>query len=263
MARGRAQRRKSPQTPGNSPELWIYGFHAVSAALKNSHRMAKRVLFLKDILDQVEPLLAYIDIEAEPASRDQMAKVLPPGAVHQGIAALMSALPRISLEDICQEAKILPNALIVILDRVSDPQNIGAIIRSASVLGAIAVIIQDRNAPQITGVIAKAASGGIEHIPLVRVINLSRAMETLKKSGFWCIGLDSDATTELQQVKRTSHSVLVLGSEGTGLRRLVREKCDELARIQGSAQLTSLNVSNAAAIALYEIRQAPKTSSKI
>jgi len=119
----------------------------------------------------------------------------------------------------------------------------------------MAVIIQDRNAPQITGVIAKAASGGIEHVPLVRVINLSRAMETLKKSGFWCIGLDSEAPTDLQQVKRSSHSVLVLGAEGAGLRRLVREQCDELVRIQGSALLTSLNVSNAAAVALYELRQ--------
>ena len=255
MAGGRSRRRRSPRTPGNSQELWIYGYHAVSAALKNSNRMAKRVLFLKDILDQVEPLFAHIDIKAEPSSRDQIAKVLPPGAVHQGIAALMSALPNISLGDVCRDARILPNALFIVLDRVSDPQNIGAIIRSASVLGAMAVIIQDRNAPQITGVIAKAASGGIEHVPLVRVINLSRAMETLKKSGFWCIGLDSEAPTDLQQVKRSSHSVLVLGAEGAGLRRLVREQCDELVRIQGSALLTSLNVSNAAAVALYELRQ--------
>ena len=119
----------------------------------------------------------------------------------------------------------------------------------------MAVIIQDRNAPQITGVIAKAASGGIEHVPLVRVINLSRAMETLKKNGFWCIGLDSEATTDLEQVKRSAHSVLVLGAEGAGLRRLVREKCDELVRIQGTGGLTSLNVSNAAAVALYELHQ--------
>ena len=255
MAGGRSERRKIPRTPASSQALWIYGYHAVSAALKNSNRMAKRVLFLHDILDQVEPLFAHIDIKAEPASRDQITKVLPPGAVHQGIAALMSPLPNISLEDICRDARILPNALVVVLDRVSDPQNIGAIIRSASVFGAMAVIIQDRNAPQITGVIAKTASGGIEHVPLVRVINLSRAMETLKKNGFWCIGLDSEATTDLEQVKRSSHSVLVLGAEGAGLRRLVREKCDELVRIQGTGGLTSLNVSNAAAVALYELRQ--------
>ena len=255
MAGGRSRRRKSPRTSGNSEELWIYGHHAVNAALKNSNRVAKRVLFLQDILNQVEPLLVQINIKAEPASRDQIAKVLPPGAVHQGIAALMSALPTISLEDVCRDARILPNGLIVVLDKVSDPQNIGAIIRSAAVLGAMAVIIQDRNAPQITGVIAKAASGGIEDVPLVRVTNLSRAMETLKKSGFWCIGLDSEATTDLEQVKRPSHAVLVLGAEGAGLRRLVREKCDELVRIQGSGGLTSLNVSNAAAVALYELRQ--------
>ena len=259
MPGGRSRRRKSPRTPGNAEELWIYGHHAVNAALKNSNRMAKRVLFLQDTLTQVEPLLAEVDIKAEPVSRDQIAKVLPPGAVHQGIAALMSSLPRITIEDICADAKILPNALIVVLDRVSDPQNIGAIIRSASVLGAMAVIIQDRNAPQITGVIAKAASGGIEHVPLVRVTNLSRAMETLKKDGFWCIGLDSEAEGDLQQVKRPSHAVLVLGAEGAGLRRLVREKCDELIRIEGSGGLTSLNVSNAAAVALYELRQVPNS----
>lgn len=259
MPGGRSRRRKSPRTLGNSEELWIYGHHAVNAALKNSNRMAKRVLFLQDILTQVEPLLAEIDIKAEPVSRDQIAKVLPPGAVHQGIAALMSTLPTITLEEICEDAKILPNALIVVLDRVSDPQNIGAIIRSASVLGAMAVVIQDRNAPQITGVIAKAASGGIEHVPLVRVTNLSRAMETLKKGGFWCIGLDSEAKGDLQRVKRPSHAVLVLGAEGAGLRRLVRENCDELIRIKGSGALTSLNVSNAAAVALYELRQIPNS----
>ena len=257
MAGGRSRHRKSPRTLGNSEELWIYGHHAVSAALKNFNRMAKRVLFLQDNLSQVEPLLTEIDIKAEPVSRDQLAKILPFGAVHQGIAALMSALPTITLEDICADGKMLPNALIVLLDRVSDPQNIGAIIRSAAVLGAMAVIIQDRNAPQITGVIAKAASGGIEHVPLVRVTNLSRAIETLKKNRFWCIGLDSEAEGDLQQVKRPSHTVLVLGAEGAGLRRLVRENCDELIRIEGSGVLTSLNVSNAAAVALYALRQVP------
>jgi len=259
MAGGRSRRRKSPRASGNPEELWIYGRHAVNAALKNSNRMAKRVLFLRDNLGKDEPLPLEIDVKPEPVSRDQLENVLPLGAVHQGIAALMSALPTIAIEDICGNAKILPNALIIVLDRVSDPQNIGSIIRSAAVLGAMAVILQYRNAPQITGVIAKAASGGIERVPLVRVTNLSRAIDTLKKSKFWCIGLDSEAKGSIQQVKRPSHTALVLGAEGVGLRRLVRENCDELVRIEGSGAMTSLNVSNAAAIALYALRQIPNS----
>ena len=169
----------------------------------------------------------------------------------------MSPLPSIAVEDICAEAENLPNALIVLLDRVSDPQNIGAIIRSAAVFGAIAVIIQDRNAPQITGVIAKAASGGIEQVPLVRVTNLSRAIETLKNSNFWCIGLDSEAPGDMQQVKQPSHTALILGAEGAGLRRLVRENCDDLVKIEGRGAIASLNVSNAAAVALYSLSRTP------
>ncbi len=251
MAGGRSRRRKSPRNSGNSQEMWIYGHHAVFAALKNSDRMAKRILHLRDSLPENEPLPTEIDIDPEIVSRDQLEAVLPPGAVHQGMAALMSPLPTIAVEDICAAAENQEKALVVILDRVSDPQNIGAIIRSAAVFGAMAVIIQDRNAPQITGVIAKAASGWIEQVPLVRVTNLSRAIETLKNSNFWCIGLDSEAPGDMQEINQPSHTALVLGAEGAGLRRLVRENCDELVRIEGSGGIASLNVSNAAAVALY------------
>ncbi|NKB20798.1 MAG: 23S rRNA (guanosine(2251)-2'-O)-methyltransferase RlmB [Alphaproteobacteria bacterium] len=237
--------------------MWIYGHHAVFAALKNSDRMAKRVLLLRDSLPEDEPFPSEIDIKPEIVSRDQLETALPPGAVHQGMAALMSPLPIIAVEDICAKAENQQKALVVVLDRVSDPQNIGAIIRSAAVFGAIAVVIQDRNAPQITGVIAKAASGGIEEVPLVRVTNLSRAIETLKNSKFWCIGLDSEAPGDMQQIKQPSHTALVLGAEGAGLRRLVRENCDELVRIEGSGAIASLNVSNAAAVALYALSRAP------
>jgi 23S rRNA (guanosine2251-2'-O)-methyltransferase len=259
MAAGRSRRRKTPRTSGNSQEMWIYGHHAVFAALKNSNRMAKRVLHLRDSLPEDEPFPSEVDIKPEIVTRDQLEAVLPAGAVHQGIAALMSPLPTIAVEDICAKAENLPNALIVVLDRVSDPQNIGAIIRSAAVFGAMAVIIQDRNAPQITGVIAKAASGGIEQVPLVRVTNLSRAIETLKNSNFWCIGLDSEAASDMQQVKPQPHTALVLGAEGAGLRRLVRENCDDLVRIEGSGAIASLNVSNAAAIALYSLSRDPNS----
>ncbi len=259
MAAGRSRRRKTPRSAGNSQEMWIYGHHAVFAALRNSDRMAKRVLYVRDSLPEDEPFPSEVDIQPEIVTRDQIDGVLPPGAVHQGIAALMSPLPSIAVEDICTQAATLPNALIVVLDRVADPQNIGAIIRSAAVFGAIAVVIQDRNAPQITGVIAKAASGGIEQVPLVRVTNLSRAIETLKNSSFWCIGLDSEAPGDLQKVKPPSHTALVLGAEGAGLRRLVRENCDELVRIEGNGAIASLNVSNAAAVALYSLSRTPNS----
>jgi 23S rRNA (guanosine2251-2'-O)-methyltransferase len=190
-------------------------------------------------------------------SRDALDDLLPPGAVHQGYAALVNSLPAVALEDICQRAEISQDALVVVLDQVSDPQNIGAILRSAAVFGALAVIVQDRHAPEVTGAMAKAASGAVEHMPLVRVTNIVRG---LKNSGFWCIGLDSEADTPIERAPAAPRQALVLGAEGPGMRRLTADSCDLTVRIESevrsSGPISSLNVSNAAAVALYALSRA-------
>jgi 23S rRNA (guanosine2251-2'-O)-methyltransferase len=199
-------------------------------------------------------------IAPEYLTREALEALLPPGAVHQGIAVAADPLPDVHLEDICDRAEPQKSALVVVLDQVTDPQNIGAVLRSAAVFGALSVIIQDRNAPEPTGAMAKAASGALEAVPLVRVTNLARALETLKSVGFWCVGLDSAAPTALGALPPVTRRVLVLGAEGAGMRRLTRESCDELARIDGPGPLSSLNVSNAAAVALYALTHNSKES---
>jgi 23S rRNA (guanosine2251-2'-O)-methyltransferase len=193
-----------------------------------------------------------------------MEALLPPGAVHQGHAALVAPLPIVAIEDLIAEAGTSANALIVVLDQVNDPQNIGAILRSAAVFGALGVIVQDRHAPEVTGSMAKAASGAVERVPLVRVTNIVRSLETLKDAGFWTTGLDSNTDISIEQTPANNRNILILGAEGPGLRRLTRDACDLLVRIgerqTGERLLNSLNVSNAAAVALYALSsRQPKT----
>ena len=183
--------------------------------------------------------------------------MLPPGAVHQGIALLARPLDDPGLEEAMDRAMARfeqsEPACIVVLDQVTDPQNVGAIIRTAAAFGAAAVVMQDRHAPPVTGALAKAASGGLESVALVRETNLSRSIEALKARGFWCIGLAGAVETSLARARVAGPTALVLGAEGSGLRRLVAEACDTLAHIPQSDAVESLNVSNAAAVALYEI----------
>ena len=139
---------------------------------------------------------------------------------------------------------------------MTDPHNIGAIMRSAAAFGARAILIPDRNAPEISGTLAKSASGAVEHVPLIRVVNLVRALEQLKKAGFWSVGLAGEAERTLAAQNVSGRLCLVLGSEGSGMRRLTREACDVMARLPTGGAISSLNVSNAAAVALYELRRA-------
>jgi 23S rRNA (guanosine2251-2'-O)-methyltransferase len=242
--------------PGSA--IWLYGDHAVAAALANPARRCLR-LAASDA-KAAEALLAGAPADAsfdraavEIVDRAELDALLPPGAVHQGLALLVAPLPELTVGDVCDAAQDRPNARIVVLDQVTDPQNVGAVLRSAAAFGALAVIVQDRHAPPVTGALAKAASGGLEQVALVRAVNLNRALGELKDAGFWTVGLAGEAYQRLADVRHDGRCALVLGAEGAGLRRLTREACDALAHIPMSGAIESLNVSNAAAIALYEL----------
>src|SRR5690606_34917047 len=181
-----------------------------------------------------------------------LARMLPPGAVHQGLALKIAPLEGVALEDFAEPAE----GVIVLLDQITDPQNVGAIFRSAAAFGARGVVVQDRHAPVLAGALAKAAAGAIEQIPCARVVNLSRALERLADLGWRAVGLDGNASQALEAALDGRPTVLVMGSEGDGIRRLVAEHCDTLARIPMPGGFESLNVSNAAAVALYEAARA-------
>jgi 23S rRNA (guanosine2251-2'-O)-methyltransferase len=185
-----------------------------------------------------------------------LARLLPEGAVHQGVALAAEPLAEPALEDIC-EAKPADGKrrVILLLDQVSDPRNVGAILRSAAAFDALGLVTTERHAAPVTGVLAKAASGALETVPLVTVTNLARALDDLADFGFWRVGLDGHGTTDLSDAVPGQDIALVLGAEGAGLRRLTREKCDLIARLPISDKVESLNVSAAAAVALYELRR--------
>jgi len=225
---------------------WIYGWHTVRAALGN--RAPGRLLATAEAAARIGA--EFPEIALEIATRAALDALLPEGAVHQGLA--LHAPPRraVTLDDILADPAA--DALIVVLDQVTDPHNVGAVLRSAAAFGAAAVVVRDRGAPPETGVLAKAASGALDIVPLVRVTNLARALEALGAEGFWRIGLDGGADLSITELRPDGRTALVLGAEGGGLRRLTRRTCDQVARIATPGRLASLNVSNAAAIALYE-----------
>jgi 23S rRNA (guanosine2251-2'-O)-methyltransferase len=182
------------------------------------------------------------------------AAILPRGAVHQGLALEVEPLEERDLEDVLRHAgRAGEQSIVVVLDQVSDPQNAGAVLRSIAAFGALALVVPARSAPPTTGALAKAASGALESVPLVRVVNLARALDQLKRTGFWICGLNETAPLPLADLEIGAHVALVLGSEGAGMRRLVQARCDFLARLPTRPTQPTLNVSNAAAVALYEL----------
>jgi 23S rRNA (guanosine2251-2'-O)-methyltransferase len=188
----------------------------------------------------------------ESADRDGIGRFLPAGAVHQGLAALVEPLPYHALEDLLAELDPAAPAALVVLDQVSDPQNVGAVLRSAAAFGAAGLMVTERHAAPETGALAKAASGALEIVPLLRVGNLARGLAALKEAGFWCIGFAAEARESLPKAALPERVALILGSEGEGLRRLTRESCDLLLRLPTGGPVDQLNVSNAAAVALYD-----------
>ncbi len=226
---------------------WLWGRHAVEAALANP----RREHFGRLVLAPGRELTADRAPRPETMDNREITHQLPPGAVHQGFALLAAPATTSDLEDIAWPAE----GVILMLDQVTDPQNVGAILRSAAAFGARGVVMQDRHAPPLSGALAKAAAGAADVVPVVRATNLSRALEKLTELGWRCVGLDSHARGALHEVLDGAPTVLVLGSEGEGLRRLVAEHCDATARIAMAEAFESLNVAAAAAVALYQARQ--------
>lgn len=243
-----------PPRAGGGRGLWLYGLHAVAEALKNPDRKRHRLIATAQALEALSAALGaefHPDPHPETVDRGEVDAACGPDAVHQGVALFVEPLPDLDVEGVVENAP--ESDVIVVLDQATDPRNIGAVMRSARAFGANALVCQDRNAPPETGAMAKAASGALEHIPLVRVTNLARALWSLKDAGYWCLGLDGDGDTLIGAVDMPARCVIVLGAEGSGLRRLTRETCDQLVRIPIDPDAESLNLSNAAAVALYEV----------
>ncbi|MBN8925344.1 MAG: RNA methyltransferase [Rhodospirillales bacterium] len=232
--------------------VWLYGQHAVAAALANPARRLRRLL----LTEEAEAALAQRQpqpwaLSPERTERARLDQLLGRDVVHQGVALLADPLPPPSL----QAALERPGPLLV-LDQVTDPRNVGAILRAAAAFGAAAVITQDRNAPEETGALAKAASGALETVPLLRAVNIARTLIALKAANVWCIGLDAAGEPLSGPALADRRVALVLGAEGEGMRRLTRETCDLVAGLTIKSGIDSLNVSAAAAVALYELTRA-------
>jgi 23S rRNA (guanosine2251-2'-O)-methyltransferase len=240
-----SRRKKSHQhgTPGR-PRLW--GRHAVAAALDNPQR---RVIKAWATRDAAEFMQFPGDVPLTFADVADLGRLVPADAPHQGVVVEVEPLDEVWLDQVLGGAD--EKAVLLVLDQVTDPHNVGAILRSAAAFGAIAMVTQDRHSPPESGALARAASGALEVVPWVRVVNLARALEEIAEADFWRIGLAGDAETLLKDALGPSRIGLVLGAEGAGLRSNTREHCDALARLPISGAVESLNVSNAAAVALY------------
>lgn len=246
----RAKRASAAET------VWLFGLHAVRHALLNPRRERMRLVLTRNAADRIgERALAAGGLDPEIADARAFAVPLDPGSVHQGAALEVKPLDWGRIEDVVLAAE--PPAVVVLLDRVSDPHNVGAILRSAEVFGAAAVAATARHAAPETGALAKSASGALERQPYIRVRNLAATMDSLRDLGFVVIGLDGggrETVAEALSGIRERPVALVLGAEGPGLREKTRDTCDRLVRIPVAGEFGSLNVSNAAAVALYATR---------
>ncbi|MFN4297555.1 MAG: 23S rRNA (guanosine(2251)-2'-O)-methyltransferase RlmB [Brevundimonas sp.] len=248
-------RDSAPRAPRQKvePDNLIWGRHPVLAALANPARKGMGRLLATP--ERAEELAVgglnhghQIEIMEGPA----LARMVQPGAVHQGLVFKAAPLEGVTLEEIAEPAE----GVIVMLDQITDPQNVGAVFRSALAFGAKGIVVQDRHSPALAGALAKAAAGATERLPCVRATNLSRALERLGDLGWRAVGMDGSAEMTLDEALDARPTVIVMGSEGDGIRRLVAEHCEVLAKIPMPGGFESLNVSNAAAIALYEATRA-------
>lgn len=251
-----AHRRTGSQKKRGAGPFWLYGLHPVRAALANPRRKALRAVLSERAAAALGPALLR-GITVQTVKPGTVANLLPAGAVHQGAALFCEPLGALDLEQILAPLPERPR-LVAVLDQITDPHNEGAILRSAAAFGVAAVITQDRHGPPETGALAKAASGALDIVPRIVTVNIARALEELGRLGFWRIALTGDGDMPLAEAHAPGDMALVLGAEGRGLRRLVRERCDAAAfipmhGIPTHGVMESLNVSNAAAIAFYQL----------
>ena len=235
------------QQSGQRPRFW--GRHAVTAALANPDRQVRKIWCTREALGQ---LSLPSDLPVVFADVADLGRLVPADAPHQGMVAEVDPLEDVWLGELLERDPAGARPLVV-LDQVTDPHNVGAILRSAAAFDALGIVTQDRHAPPESGTVARAASGALETVPWVRVVNLARALEEMAEAGFWRIGLTGHAPRTLGEVLGPQRVAIVLGAEGEGMRQNTEAHCDELARLPISPKVESLNVSNAAAIALYAV----------
>ena len=249
--RGRAGRMQGGRGSGRAStgQVRLWGRHAVEAALKNPARSHRKLWATREGIDSLDGELPH-DFPLEYADVADLARLVARDAPHQGLVLECAALEDVFLDEVMDGE---PGRPIVVLDQVTDPHNVGAILRSAAAFNAAAIVTQDRHAPPESGVVAKSASGALEVVPWVRVVNLARALEEMAEAGYWRIGLAGEAEATLAEALPAGPVALVLGAEGEGMRHNIAGHCDALARLPISEAMESLNVSNAAAIALYAI----------
>lgn len=241
-------RRESLRGEADGPVV-MYGWHTVTAALRNPRRRLRKLLVTENAARRLEEDGITPALAPEIVRPSAIAERLLPDAVHQGFYLETDPLDAPAIE-------ALPaRGVVLVLDQITDPHNVGAIFRSAAAFGATAIVTTQRHSPEATGALAKAASGALEHVPLVNVQNLARGLAALKQSGFLVVGLDSSGDADLATIPLRAPLALVLGAEGKGLRQLTKDTCDHVARIDLPGEIKSLNVSNAAALALYVARK--------
>ncbi len=249
--RGRAGRMQGGRGSGRAAKgaTRLWGRHAVEAALKNPLRSHRKLWATREAVDTLDGELPP-DFPVEWAQSTDLARLVARDAPHQGLVLDCDPLPDLFLDDVLTGDAGKP---LIVLDQVTDPHNVGAILRSAAAFGACAILTQDRHAPPESGTVGKSASGALEIVPWVRVVNLARALDEIAEAGYWRIGLTGEAEQTLAQSLPTGPVALVLGAEGEGMRQNVQHHCDALARLPISDAIESLNVSNAAAISLYAV----------
>jgi 23S rRNA (guanosine2251-2'-O)-methyltransferase len=230
---------------GDPDRVVLYGWHPVKAALENPNRRIRKLLLTENALRRLQQHGTRLPLEPVIARADAFLAYLPGDAVHQGVLAEADPLPAAGIED------LHPGGTVLVLDQITDPHNVGAILRSAAAFGASALITTARHSPEATGALAKSASGALEYVPILAIPNLARGLDALKARGFLVVGLDSGAELELSAAPLRLPLALVLGAEGKGLRQLTRTTCDTLAKLALPGRIQSLNVSNAAVLALH------------
>ena len=242
-----------PQSPNGDEPIVLFGIHATAAALSNPKRAISRIVATENAARKLNQVIADRGVSIETVAPRQLDKLLPADTVHQGVCVFAEPLPEPPLDELAEAAHA--GGPLVILDQVTDPHNVGAVLRSSAVFGASGLIMTRRHSPPLNGTLAKSASGALELVPISFVQNLAKSLAKLKSTGLLIVGLAGEAEHAIESESFSQPTALVFGAEGKGLRQLTQETCDRLVRISARGDLASLNVSNAAAVALHVASQ--------